>query len=154
MLCVYPLLLYFSMSRTKIKKERIMININNLLLFSGSYSTLLMSHKDKRVNLMSQILHGIRVIKMHVWEDHFASKVKGNFYIFPLIIFCHISPKFHKETCLSKKVENVPKSRETFLLTVNHSILCSTHHFSCRVVVEYGYQLIFPEQRQIDMLFG
>nr|XP_018902692.1 PREDICTED: multidrug resistance-associated protein 7 [Bemisia tabaci] len=42
----------------------------------GSYSTLLMSHKDKRVNLMSQILHGIRVIKMHVWEDHFASKVK------------------------------------------------------------------------------
>ena len=35
----------------------------------------MMTHKDSRVKVMSEILGGIRVIKFNSWEKHFARKV-------------------------------------------------------------------------------
>ncbi|KAL0266611.1 UNVERIFIED_CONTAM: hypothetical protein PYX00_009106 [Menopon gallinae] len=34
-----------------------------------------MRHKDERVASMAEILRGIRVLKLHVWEEHFLEKV-------------------------------------------------------------------------------
>ena len=42
----------------------------------GSLSTKMMSAKDKRVSIMSEILSGIRVIKYFTWEDVFTEKVQ------------------------------------------------------------------------------
>jgi hypothetical protein len=36
-----------------------------------------MLHKDERVKIMAEILRGIRVIKFHVWEDHFVDKTES-----------------------------------------------------------------------------
>lgn len=45
--------------------------------FIGNLSGKLMTEKDKRVKLMSDIIRGIRVIKFHVWEKYFIDKVSG-----------------------------------------------------------------------------
>lgn len=42
----------------------------------GSLSTKMMSAKDKRVSIMSEILSGIRVIKYFTWEEIFKEKVQ------------------------------------------------------------------------------
>lgn len=39
-----------------------------------------MLQKDGRVKVMAEILRGIRVIKFHVWEDHFVEKI-GSEYV-------------------------------------------------------------------------
>ena len=33
--------------------------------------------KDQRINILSEILNGIKVIKMYAWEKHFLAKVSG-----------------------------------------------------------------------------
>lgn len=38
-----------------------------------------MLQKDGRVKVMAEILRGIRVIKFHVWEDHFVDKVGSEY---------------------------------------------------------------------------
>jgi hypothetical protein len=38
-----------------------------------------MLQKDGRVKVMAEILHGIRVIKFHVWEDHFVEKIGSEY---------------------------------------------------------------------------
>jgi hypothetical protein len=48
-------------------------------MFSGLLSTKLMSQKDGRVKVMAEILCGIRVIKFHVWEDHFVEKIGSEY---------------------------------------------------------------------------
>ncbi|XP_069682959.1 ATP-binding cassette sub-family C member 10 [Periplaneta americana] len=56
----------------------ILIPINKFIASKiGELSTKLMSQKDERVKVMAEILRGIRVIKFHVWEDHFIEKI-GN----------------------------------------------------------------------------
>lgn len=32
---------------------------------------------DKRINIMSEILNNIKLIKMYAWEESFADNVKG-----------------------------------------------------------------------------
>ncbi len=39
--------------------------------------TLLMKEKDKRVKLMSEILNGIKVLKLYAWENSFSHRVMG-----------------------------------------------------------------------------
>ncbi|XP_067143928.1 LOW QUALITY PROTEIN: ATP-binding cassette sub-family C member 10 [Centruroides vittatus] len=41
----------------------------------GKLSQLMMEKKDERIVFMKELLTGIRVIKMHYWEDVFASKI-------------------------------------------------------------------------------
>ncbi|XP_005104371.1 multidrug resistance-associated protein 7 isoform X2 [Aplysia californica] len=41
----------------------------------GKLSREMMQHKDGRVKLMSEILYGIRVVKLHSWESHFADRI-------------------------------------------------------------------------------
>ena len=43
----------------------------------GILSTTMMAHKDNRVNVMNEILHGIRVIKFYAWEKLFEAKINA-----------------------------------------------------------------------------
>jgi hypothetical protein len=38
-----------------------------------------MLQKDERVKVMAEILRGIRVIKFHVWEDHFVDRIGSEY---------------------------------------------------------------------------
>nr|XP_049696505.1 uncharacterized protein LOC110371605 [Helicoverpa armigera] len=54
----------------------ILIPINKLIANKiGQLSTELMTHKDTRVSLISDLLKGIRTVKVHVWEDYFINRV-------------------------------------------------------------------------------
>ncbi|XP_072938675.1 ATP-binding cassette sub-family C member 10 [Epargyreus clarus] len=54
----------------------ILIPINKLIANKiGHLSTELMKHKDTRVSLISDMIQGIRTIKVHVWEDYFINRV-------------------------------------------------------------------------------
>ena len=44
----------------------------------------MMLQKDERVKVMAEILRGIRVIKFHVWEDHFVDRI-GSEYVIALL---------------------------------------------------------------------
>lgn len=46
----------------------------------GHLSTEMMKFKDARVSLISDILKGIRSIKVHVWEEYFIRKVAGMYH--------------------------------------------------------------------------
>ena len=35
-----------------------------------------MQQKDQRIQLTSELLHGIKVIKLYAWEEHFKRDVK------------------------------------------------------------------------------
>ena len=57
----------------------ILIPINKFVANKiGELSTEMMKHKDSRVNLISDMLRGIRTVKVHVWEDYFINRVSGN----------------------------------------------------------------------------
>lgn len=54
----------------------ILIPVNKYIASKiGELSTKLMLQKDERVKVMAEILRGIRVIKFHVWEDHFVDRI-------------------------------------------------------------------------------
>ena len=54
----------------------LLIPINRWLAIKiGKLSTEMMEQKDARVQLMSEILHGIRVIKLSAWESIFTGKI-------------------------------------------------------------------------------
>ncbi|XP_026315550.1 multidrug resistance-associated protein 7 [Hyposmocoma kahamanoa] len=54
----------------------ILIPINRVIANKiGQLSTELMRHKDTRVSLISDMLKGIRTVKVHVWEDYFINKI-------------------------------------------------------------------------------
>lgn len=54
----------------------ILIPINKLIASKiGELSVKLMEQKDERVACMAEILRGIRVLKIHVWEQHFLEKI-------------------------------------------------------------------------------
>lgn len=36
-----------------------------------------MASKDERVKCVTEAITGIRVLKYHVWEDHFIQKIKS-----------------------------------------------------------------------------
>ncbi|RWS13438.1 multidrug resistance-associated protein 7-like protein, partial [Dinothrombium tinctorium] len=43
----------------------------------GQLSTKMMEFKDKRIKKMSEILSGIRILKMHAWEEKFGQSVEA-----------------------------------------------------------------------------
>ncbi|KAF4523999.1 hypothetical protein B566_EDAN013841 [Ephemera danica] len=50
----------------------ILIPINKCIASKiAELSTKLMTAKDERVKMMADMLHGMKVLKLHVWEDHF-----------------------------------------------------------------------------------
>nr|ASS36022.1 ABCC10 [Samia ricini] len=54
----------------------VLIPINKVIANKiGDLSTELMKHKDNRVTLISDLLKGIRTVKVHVWEDYFIDRV-------------------------------------------------------------------------------
>lgn len=56
----------------------ILIPINKIIANKiGQLSTEMMKHKDSRVSLISDLLKGIRTVKVHVWEDYFINRVSG-----------------------------------------------------------------------------
>lgn len=58
----------------------VLIPINKVIANKiGRLSTELMRHKDARVNFVTDMLKGIRTVKMHVWEDYFINRVNGEF---------------------------------------------------------------------------
>lgn len=77
----------------------VLIPINKLIAMKiGSLSTKMMGKKDERVEMCSEVLQGMRTLKMHVWEEHFLSKIlrireselyylKGRKYLDALCVF-------------------------------------------------------------------
>lgn len=56
----------------------ILIPINKVIANKiGDLSTELMRHKDSRVSLISDMLKGIKTVKVHVWENYFINRVSG-----------------------------------------------------------------------------
>lgn len=54
----------------------VLIPINKFIASKiGQLSTKLMEKKDQRVAHMTELLRGIRVLKVHVWEERFLEKV-------------------------------------------------------------------------------
>ncbi|CAG4948573.1 unnamed protein product [Colias eurytheme] len=54
----------------------ILIPINKVIANKiGKLSTEMMKHKDTRVNLICDMIRGIRAVKAHVWEDYFIDRV-------------------------------------------------------------------------------
>ena len=67
----------------------VLIPINRWLAIKiGKLSSEMMEQKDARVQLMSEILHGIRVIKLSAWEGIFANKIKKLRYTFMHVFMC------------------------------------------------------------------
>lgn len=64
----------------------LIILFNFLFTYIGKLTGKLMTEKDKRVKLMSEIIRGIRVIKYHVWEKYFIDKVSSMYIIFILTL--------------------------------------------------------------------
>jgi hypothetical protein len=58
---------------------KVKICVYKLVVFSGELSTKMMVQKDERVKVMAEILRGIRVIKLHVWEDHFLDSIGSEY---------------------------------------------------------------------------
>ena len=51
----------------------ILIPINKAIANKiGELSGKMMREKDQRVKVMTEILRGIKSIRLHVWEDHFV----------------------------------------------------------------------------------
>lgn len=40
----------------------------------------MMKSKDKRVQLMTELLRGIRTVKFHVWESHFIKSILSKLF--------------------------------------------------------------------------
>ena len=36
-----------------------------------------MQHKDRRIRMTSEVLNGVKVIKLYAWEDHFQRDVQS-----------------------------------------------------------------------------
>lgn len=51
----------------------ILIPVNKLIANKiGTLSTKLMREKDTRVKMVTEVLRGIKAIKLYVWEQHFV----------------------------------------------------------------------------------
>lgn len=51
----------------------LLIPINKVIANKiGELSTKLMTEKDSRVKMIAEVLKGIKVIKLYVWEQHFV----------------------------------------------------------------------------------
>ena len=58
----------------------VMIPINKYIANKvGVLSTQMMTYKDQRVKLISEVLRGITTIKLNVWEDHFMRNILSEF---------------------------------------------------------------------------
>ena len=51
----------------------------------------MMTFKDQRVKLMSEILYGIRVLKFHSWERFFAQRVNGKLFVVVELLLCSLA---------------------------------------------------------------
>lgn len=60
----------------------ILIPINKMIASKiGSMSSKMMEHKDERLKIMSEVLLGIKSIKLYVWEQHFMKTISSKFYM-------------------------------------------------------------------------
>lgn len=62
----------------------VLIPINKTIAMKiGSLSTELMKQKDSRVKVMTELLRGIKSVKIHVWDSYFVKVItsKYNFTI-------------------------------------------------------------------------
>lgn len=58
----------------------VLIPINKAIAAKiGNMSSKMMEHKDERLKIMSEILLGIRSIKIYVWEQHFIKNVSSKY---------------------------------------------------------------------------
>lgn len=80
--------LILNLMQNIIYKKIMVIDVFFVILFTflGKLTGKLMTEKDKRVKLMSEIIKGIRVIKYHVWEKYFIDKVSSMCIIFISIV--------------------------------------------------------------------
>lgn len=66
----------------------LLIPINKVIASKiGKLSAKMMDCKDGRVRMMTEVLRGIKTIKLYVWEQHFV-KVVTSMYSYLLIHFC------------------------------------------------------------------
>uniref|UniRef100_UPI00358DFD85 ATP-binding cassette sub-family C member 10 n=1 Tax=Myxine glutinosa TaxID=7769 RepID=UPI00358DFD85 len=55
----------------------LLIPLNKVIAnWIGRYSKRMMGHKDTRAQIVSELLHGVRSIKLHAWETHFQRSVQ------------------------------------------------------------------------------
>jgi hypothetical protein len=47
-----------------------------------------MASKDERVKCVTEAITGIRVLKYHVWEDHFIQKIKSKIILDDFNLTC------------------------------------------------------------------
>ena len=84
----------------------------------GSLSTKMMGKKDERVEVCSEVLKGIRTLKMHVWEEHFLSKILRKCYISENVahFFFHLlefyAPQLHLLTGIRESELHYLKGRK------------------------------------------
>ncbi len=64
-----------------------------------------MKTKDERVNLLSEVFTGIRVIKMFVWESRFFKKIQGR----PDLVRLIRSRDSRSRTCIVKMECNISR---------------------------------------------
>lgn len=65
----------------------VLIPINKAIASKiGSMSSKMMEHKDERLKIMSEVLLGIRSIKIYVWEQHFIKAVSSKYKHKPLLL--------------------------------------------------------------------
>lgn len=58
----------------------VLIPINKLIANKiGDLSTKLMEQKDKRVKIITEVLRGIKAVKLYVWEDHFLRLISRTY---------------------------------------------------------------------------
>ena len=80
----------------------LLIPINRWLAIKiGKLSTEMMEQKDARVQLMSEILHGIRVIKLSAWESVFTGKINTLRCVHACV---HVCLLYCRIVCLSVRV--------------------------------------------------
>lgn len=48
----------------------------------GELSTKMMERKDVRVKMMTEVLRGIKSVKLHVWEQHFVKLITSPYFLF------------------------------------------------------------------------
>jgi ATP-binding cassette, subfamily C (CFTR/MRP), member 10 len=57
----------------------LLVPVNRIIAVKiGRLSSRIMAAKDRRVQLVNELLTGIRVVKYYAWERHFQQKIQGS----------------------------------------------------------------------------
>lgn len=70
----------------------VLIPINKFIANKiGQLSTKMMENKDSRVKMMTEILRGIKCVKLYVWEAFFIKLTSSKFFIHQIIRYSLIN---------------------------------------------------------------